>query len=318
MPPLPDTAMPDTAPRQRLALLLEYDGSQFRGSQAQRGDAPTVQNALGDAFRQLQLAERNPILAGRTDAGVHAYGQVGHLDVDAERLKRFEDNLLIALNTNLPGGLALRGVAKAAPDFHAQLKAKARWYRYRLFISPQRRVWQPQASTWLRQANGLDTKAMTKAMAFLEGRHDFSAFRSPGRHTNRAIPSPICHMYQARLSEEGSQSLVFDLIADRYVYHMVRNIVGLLILVGQDQLPPEIVAERLAPGASRAEGLTLANGNRVGMPTAKPDGLTLQALSYAPCFRYFGTCAFTDELSCLLEADPSANKTSQAFQPALF
>ncbi|SBT06616.1 pseudouridylate synthase I [Candidatus Accumulibacter aalborgensis] len=242
----------------RIALAVEYDGSGFRGWQKQ-AHGGTVQDALQDALQKFAGVPLQVVCAGRTDAGVHATGQVVHFDTLIER-SLF--SWVRGTNTFLPPAVAIRWARVVADDFHARFSAYARRYRYLLLNRPHRTGACHGKVGWYHHP--LDVEAMQVAAELLLGEHDFSAFRAAACQAR----SPVKLMRQADIRRCGDL-LVFDFEASAFLHHMVRNLVGSLVHVGQGKRPPEWIAE-----------LLLAGDRRLAAPTFSAAGLYLVAVSY--------------------------------------
>ena len=242
----------------RIALGVEYDGSAFRGWQTQPA-GETVQDALEAAMAQIAGERVNVVCAGRTDAGVHATGQVVHFDT---QLSRPLSAWVRGVNTFLPPTVAVRWAKPVADDFHARFSAFGRRYRYILINRPQRSgVWHGRAG-WYHHPLALES--MEKAAAMLLGEHDFSAFRA----ADCQAKSPIKTIRQAEVKQRGD-IIVFEFEAGAFLHHMVRNLVGSLVYVGQGKHPPEWMAELLA-----------AKDRRLAAPTFAAAGLYLVGVNY--------------------------------------
>ncbi|MFL5307253.1 MAG: tRNA pseudouridine(38-40) synthase TruA [Polyangia bacterium] len=234
-----------TASPRRWRAVVEYDGTDFSGWQRQDGRR-TVQGVVEDAIHQM-LAERVFVrAAGRTDAGVHADGQV----VSFELVQPMPAHgLLRGLNTVLPPDVALLEVAEAAPDFDARFSARGKVYRYTVwghFVRSPRRA----RTAWhVRQP--LDLDAIRVAAALLVGEHDFRAFRASDcdRRTTRRIVR--------RLDVDRQGAVVtFEVEATAFLKNMVRILVGTLVDVGRGRLDPAIVARMLETGDRTVGGMT--------------------------------------------------------------
>lgn len=242
-------------------LLLEYDGSAFEGWQVQPDGRRTVQGALADAFRQATGQQVRVVGAGRTDAGVHAEGQVASASVETalapERLRR-------ALDAALPPDVAVLECRLAPEGFDARRDARAKVYRYSIWNGPCRSPLRAARSCWVRAP--LDLAAMRQASADCVGRHDFAALRSAGsdvRSTTRTL---------TRLDVEGEPrgEVFLHVEGDGFLRHMVRALAGTLIEVGLGRRAPDSMPALLA---ARERG-------RAG-PTAPPQGLCLVRVLYA-------------------------------------
>lgn len=244
----------------RLALGVEYDGSAFHGWQTQPGGV-TVQDVLQSALTRIAGIDTTVVCAGRTDAGVHATGQVVHFDTTANRpLTAW----VRGVNTFLPPAVAVRWAHPVAETFHARFSAYGRRYRYCLINRPQRTgVWQGRVG-WDHHA--LDVEKMRSAASMLLGEHDFSAFRAAGCQAK----SPIKNMRQAEVRRSG-EMIVFDFEAGAFLHHMVRNLVGSLVYIGQGKHPPQWMADLLASG-----------DRRLAAPTFSAAGLYLVGVIYEP------------------------------------
>jgi tRNA pseudouridine38-40 synthase len=244
----------------RIAIGLEYDGTGLLGWQTQK-DGPSVQAALESALSTVADEPVSLTCAGRTDAGVHATGQVAHFDTQAVRAARA---WVLGANTRLPGGIALRWACQADQRFHARYSARARDYVYVVHNDLARSpLWRHRA-WWVHRP--LDADAMARAAVALEGEHDFSAFRAAECQAR----SPVRRVLAARVERRGSFVLL-RLRANAFLHHMVRNVAGTLAAGGRGDRPPTWVAEVLA-GRDR----------RLGGATAPPYGLDLAAVHYGP------------------------------------
>ena len=238
----------------RLRLTLEYDGTPYRGWAAQPGQA-TVEGALRAALEETFGAYERLAVAGRTDTGVHALGNVVSVDVEGGPPP---EAAAAALNTRLPEAISVVGAEEAAPGFHARHSATARSYRYRIFTRSTPSPFERHRSWWVPRA--LDLDALGAAAALLLGEHDFRAF----------TPTETQHEVFVRIVESAEwirrgDHLDFEITADSYLRHMVRTLVGTMV-DGIDLAP-------LLAGADRAS-------NRG--QTAPPSGLYLVAVAYSP------------------------------------
>jgi tRNA pseudouridine38-40 synthase len=239
-----DKGMPERAARGRTArrfrATVEYDGTEFAGFQLQ-SKARTVQGELEAALSRLSGGDRQPVVgAGRTDAGVHATGQViaftypGSLSVEA---------LSDALNGTLPPDVAVRDVRLAPAGFHPRYAARYREYRYSIWNGPRSPL-RERTALWVRQE--LDVAAMERAATAFEGRHDFSAFGG-------ADPQPVRTVHRLRVRRDGSL-VTIDVRADAFLRGMVRRIAAVLLAVGKGQLDPSAVPGLLSAGKPALRG----------------------------------------------------------------
>ncbi len=242
----------------RIALGLEYDGSGFHGWQSQR-ETLTVQDTLEQALSKVADHSVSVVCAGRTDTGVHARGQVVHFDTEALREDR---SWILGVNANLPSAVAVTWLRRVDEDFHARFSAYERSYRYTICNRWVRPVLGRNEMTWHRRR--LAASAMHRAAQSLLGEHDFSAFRSAGCRARHAVRE-VRHVEVSR----SAGRVVFDISANGFLYHMVRNIVGSLLEIGQGDREESWMAQ-LLEGKDRT---------RAGI-TASPDGLCFMSVRY--------------------------------------
>jgi tRNA pseudouridine38-40 synthase len=246
-------------PRRNIRLLLEYDGTGYHGWQRQL-DAVTIQGVLEAAVARLTQAEVSIIGSGRTDAGVHARGQVANFRTDsAIPLKAFHQGL----NSLLPKDIAVLEASEAEPVFHARKSARAKTYEYRILNRPNRSPLNHHYAWWI--APCLDLGAMAGAAAGLMGEHDFTAFRASGSDNL----NPVRRVLAAEWRHEPGGWLSFTITATGFLRGMVRSLVGTMVEAGRDKAPATILAELLASGARHLAG-----------PTAPPQGLYLVEVFY--------------------------------------
>lgn len=220
---------------QRIALGIAYRGSAYHGWQRQP-EGPTVQQCVEEALSRFVDAPIGVHCAGRTDAGVHAFNQVVHLDSPVER-EAF--SWLRGTNRHLPADIALQWAQPVEGDFHARFSAMARRYRYLLLESALRPALEAGAVGWTFRP--LDGAAMRAAAAHLLGEHDFSSFRS----SECQAKSPIKTLHALGIARHGAYWR-FDFHASAFLHHMVRNLMGCLVAIGSGRRPPEWMAEVLA------------------------------------------------------------------------
>ena len=256
---------------QRWALGIEYDGAAFHGWQTQGpttqvvggrpigSTLPTVQGALESAISHIADLSVPIVCAGRTDAGVHATGQVIHFDAPVER----PDSAWVrGVNAQLPDSCAVRWAQPVASDFHARFSATGRRYRYILLNRPERAALFAGRAGWYHRP--LDADAMAMAAKSILGTHDFSAFRAAECQAN----SPVRTLTESRVIRRGDW-IVFDFAANAFLQHMIRNLVGALVYVGNGTEPESLMTDLLAQ-----------KDRKLSPPTFMPDGLYLTAVDY--------------------------------------
>ena len=258
-------------------ITLAYDGTNYVGWQRQAAGT-SVQGVIEDALRELDGREVVLHGAGRTDAGVHALGQVASCALD----RAIEAGVLLrALNARLPPDIRVVSAAEVASDFHARFRATAKTYRYRIYNAP---VMSPLERHYAWHVFGaLDVEAMDAAARLIEGRHDFAAFRSSSgttRTTERTVTrSRVTRTSLSTLSRvedtlevpgvRGGDMIIYEVTGDGFLRHMVRAMTGTLVEIGRGRWPVE---EMRAVLDSRDRG-------RAG-PTAPGCGLFLVGVEY--------------------------------------
>src|SRR5690348_7443302 len=246
----------------RIAVGLEYQGSRYAGWQSQQS-AETVQVLAEAALGKVAAQAVSLVCAGRTDAGVHARGQVAHFDCTATRSMRA---WMLGANSELPRDISISWVRSVPAHFHARYSAEARTYRYLIFNRASRSGLLAARATWIHRP--LDAERMAQAAAALEGEHDFSAFRA----AECQAKSPIRRLERLAVTREGDW-LTIEATGNAFLHHMVRNIAGLLIRIGKGDAPPSWAAEVLA-GRDR----------RLSAATAPADGLYFWHVRYPAAF----------------------------------
>ncbi|HMO49100.1 MAG TPA: tRNA pseudouridine(38-40) synthase TruA [Rubrivivax sp.] len=232
---------------QRLALGLSYRGSAYRGWQSQPGGR-TVQDRVEAALGEFAAVPIRTTCAGRTDAGVHALNQVLHFDAPVQR-ERF--SWVRGSNRYLPEDIAIQWCRPAAAEFDARRSALGRRYRYLLLQSPVRPALEQGLAGWCFRP--LDDAAMRAAAALLIGEHDFSSFRAAECQAR----SPVKVMRAIEIRQRGAYWR-FDFDASAFLHHMVRNLMGCLLAVGEGRQPPGWIAEVLAARCRDAAAPTFA------------------------------------------------------------
>jgi tRNA pseudouridine38-40 synthase len=237
---------------------IQYNGKAYAGWQVQK-DQPSVQGTIREALARVTGETVSVVGAGRTDAGVHALGQVAHF-----RLQRAHppERLVRSLNGVLPRDIRIMRLITVAADFHAQKHAVKKQYRYRIYNGP---VLSPfLEGLVLHVISPLNLEAMQAAASQILGDHDFRAFTassSPVRDSRRSV---FLAAWQAR-----GRHLDFRIEASGFLHHMVRNVVGTLLQIGREERPPADIREILQSGDRRNAG-----------PTAPPQGLYLVKIWY--------------------------------------
>jgi tRNA pseudouridine38-40 synthase len=242
-----------------IRLLLEYDGTRYHGWQRQ-ADAATIQQTLEEALERLTREKVTLIGSGRTDAGVHALGQVANFRTASTiPLKAFHDGL----NSMLPADIAVLAATEASLDFHARKSALSKTYEYRILNRRNRSPLYHHYAWWI--APRLDLEALAAAATCLPGEHDFSAFRASGSDNN----NPVRRVLSAAWRDEPGGWLNFTITATGFLRSMVRSLVGTMVEVGRGKIPASRLAELLASGVRQDAG-----------PTAPPQGLYLVEVFY--------------------------------------
>ena len=241
-------------------ITLSYDGTDYVGWQRQ-SNGVSIQALIEDALRELDGGRDVPVSgAGRTDAGVHALGQVAGFTIAREI---GPDALVRALNAHLPPAIRVLNAEEAPPAFHPRFAARVKTYRYQLWngdiMSPFER-----GLAW-HVTGPLDVEAMRAAARLVEGRHDFAAFQATGS----SVATTEREIFVSRLTACGMRMLCYEVEGNGFLRHMVRIIVGSLVEVGRGRRPVEWVAEILASRDRTAAG-----------PTAPPQGLFLVRVEY--------------------------------------
>lgn len=241
---------------------MEYDGTEYAGWQSQDHSA-SIQDAVQAAISFVAGEPVVAVCAGRTDSGVHAVGQVIHFDTHAERTAR---SWVLGANTRLSPAISLQWAAEVDSGFHARHKAVRRRYRYFILNRSARSALQRARAAWIHRP--LDASAMHAAAQALIGEHDFSAFRSVQCQSK----STVRNVHQLEVRREGDY-VWFEIAANAYLHHMVRNIVGTLLDVQCAADPALAMARVLASGNRRFAGAT-----------APAAGLYLWRVDYPPVY----------------------------------
>ncbi|MCO5100441.1 MAG: tRNA pseudouridine(38-40) synthase TruA [Burkholderiaceae bacterium] len=242
----------------RYALTVACDGSRFSGWQTQPGGT-AAQDALERALSTVAGERIRTVCAGRTDAGVHALRQVVHFDTD---VRRPLSAWVRGVNAHLPQALAVRSATAVDASFHARYGARRRRYRYLVYRSEVRHPLLAHRVGWTFRE--VDVARMREAAQALVGEHDFSAFRS----AQCQAASPVRRLEELSLREAGP-FVVFTFVANAFLHHMIRNLVGSLLAVGEGRRDPEWL-----------DALLAARDRRLAAATFAPDGLYLDGAQY--------------------------------------
>ncbi len=247
----------------RIALGVEYDGSQFHGWQAQKDGVRTVQSVLEQALQQVANHPVKTICAGRTDTGVHGIGQVVHFDSPSQRTSR---NWILGANVNLPADVNVSWAQPVADSFHARFSATGRHYRYLILNRMTRSALMANRATFVHKP--LNAQLMHAAGQVLVGRHDFSSYRA----LQCQAKSPVRILRSLTVARQGEQ-IALRVSADGFLHHMIRNIAGVLMAIGAEEQPTTWAREVLE-----------LRDRTLGGVTAPPDGLYFERVDYPEKF----------------------------------
>ena len=247
----------------RIAAILEYDGSRFSGWQRQE-KARSVQAVVEDALSKVANEPLKVTVAGRTDAGVHAAGQVMHFDTSA---MRSDYSWVRGANSNLPSDVALLWAGRVEDGFHARYSATGRHYHYIVLNRPIRPTYLVHRVT--HEFRLLDVVAMQQASRFLLGEHDFTSFRA----VECQAKNPVRELRALEVTRHG-ELVHIRAHANAFLQHMVRNIAGVLTTIGAGEREPGWAKEVLE-----------ARDRKAGGVTAAPDGLYLREIEYPDSFK---------------------------------
>ena len=249
----------------KYAIEIEYIGKNYSGSQIQGGKGgndkktpKTIQAELNIALYTLLKEKIKTIFSGRTDAGVNAKGQVVHFETDK---KIVASRFINSLNGLLPGDISVLDLKEVSGDFHVQKSAKKRYYRYVFYNRKQRSAFDGDL---MLTREDLNIERMKKSLSYIKGEHDFSAFKSSGSSN----PKNVCFIYKAECKKQGDM-IVIDIVGNRFLYNMVRIIVGSLLMIEKNHLPPKFMKEILNSKDRSKAGKTV-----------NPYGLTLMKVEY--------------------------------------
>lgn len=256
----------------RVALGVEYKGSRYRGFQRQAENVASIQACIEQALSRVAGGiQVSVVCAGRTDAAVHASGQVVHFDTQIQRPMHA---WVMGANATLPKDISVTWAKQMPDDFHARFSAVARRYRYVIYSDPIRPAHMAEEVTWNHRR--LDVEKMRQAAQFFLGTHDFSAFRA----SQCQAKSPVKTVHHLNVIELG-RFIVLDIRANAFLHHMVRNIAGVLMAIGAGEKPVDWAKQVLQQKDRRNGGVT-----------AHPYGLYLVQVEYPEKFevpeRYLG------------------------------
>ncbi len=242
----------------KVALGVEYDGSDFHGWQFQ-GDVRSVQECLQDALSKVADHPVTVHCAGRTDTGVHATAQVVHFETGARRSSR---SWILGSNANLPDDISISWAREMPDHFHARFSAVGRRYRYQIINRSFRSALWRQRAVWIHRP--LDAQRMQQAAEALVGTHDFSSYRALACQAKH----PVRTVHSLGVSREG-EMISIDVHANAFLHHMVRNIAGVLIAIGKGEQQESWAGEVLE-----------LRDRTLGGVTAPPQGLCLTGVDY--------------------------------------
>lgn len=256
----------------RYAFLIQYQGKNYAGSQIQldpngkEQPTPTIQGLLEKAICTYSGVQPTPdntrpiktVFSGRTDAGVNSIGQTVHVDLDNNIVA---SKFINSINGLLPKDISISVVREVDSSFHAQKSAKKRYYRYVFVNREQRKAFDGDL---LRVENSLDVERMNKALGYLIGEHDFSSFKNSGSSN----PYTVCEIYEANCYRHDDL-IILDISGNRFLYNMVRIIVGTLLMIERNDEKPEFM-----------EYVLDAQNREKAGKTVSPNGLTLLKVEY--------------------------------------
>ncbi|MFG1496651.1 tRNA pseudouridine(38-40) synthase TruA [Saccharospirillum sp. HFRX-1] len=263
----------NTDHRYRVAMGVEYRGTDYYGWQIQKTGVPTVQGALTEAISSVANHPVDLIVAGRTDAGVHASNQVIHFDTFSVRK---EYGWTVGTNTRLPRDISVQWAKIVDTHFHARFAARERAYRFVVYNAPIPSGILRDGMTWERQP--LDIERMQQAAQLLIGEHDFSAFRA----SECQAKSPVKEVRELTLVQQG-RLIVLQARANGFLHHMVRNIMGVLLAIGRGDKPVEW-AQQVLETRDRNQGGVTAPGAGLYFVRANYDRDDLPRPEAGPAF----------------------------------
>ncbi|MDQ6997330.1 MAG: tRNA pseudouridine(38-40) synthase TruA [Mariprofundus sp.] len=264
-----NTANSDLPEKQRIAMVVEFDGQPFHGWQ-QQNNACSVQATMQEALQRIEGYSVVVTAAGRTDAGVHAEAMMVHADVSASRWHRSHLAYVHGINSFLPLQIRVIGVRAVDANFHARFDCRGRSYRYQIWNRSTASALHRWQHWWMPKT--LDVEAMREAAQHCMGRQDFSAIRASGCQASSAT-----RCIHTLAVEQSGHCITISVSADAFLYHMVRNLVGNLVDVGCGRSTPEAFATLLA-GKDRSLGAATAPAHGLYFVDAKYDDFSSQGL----------------------------------------
>ncbi len=242
-----------------IKLTIEYDGKDFNGWQKQPGK-PNIQGSIEYAIEQITGEKIELFASGRTDAGVHAYGQVANFKTNSNLpIEKFP----IAINTKLKRSIRILNAEEVQESFHSRLTCKRKTYRYVINNSPIASAIYRNLETHIPQKLNVDK--MKKAIKYFEGEHDFKAFKASGTSSKNSVRK----IYKAEIIEKDNNRIFIQLTGSGFLYNMVRIIAGTLVDVGLEKIEPEYIPNIILSGKRELAGKTL-----------QPNGLFLLNVEY--------------------------------------
>jgi tRNA pseudouridine38-40 synthase len=261
--------------RRRVAAIVEYHGANFHGWQRQKHHPePTIQAALEEALGRVASEPIAVTCAGRTDAGVHASTQVIHFDTHA---KRRPHNWMMGVNTYLPDGIALRWVSDIDESFHARFSATSRRYRYLIFNKEIKQGLMHDQLTWCRFP--LNENKMHEAAQALRGEHDFTSYRAKDCQAK----SPVRTIEHISVRRYGDIVMI-EVQANAFLYHMIRNIAGVLMPIGMERKSVDWCGSLLAQRNRALGGVTAPSAGLYFVGVEYPEKFHVPSQAWGPVF----------------------------------
>ncbi|OPX56628.1 tRNA pseudouridine38-40 synthase [Oceanospirillum multiglobuliferum] len=258
----------------RYAMSIEYNGSAYHGWQAQQPGVSSVQETLEAAISKVANEPIRVLCSGRTDTGVHGCSQIVHFDSVAIRSSKA---WVYGCNANLPNDIVVRWAQPVSDDFHARYSATARRYRYVIYNNRIRPALMHDQLTWHDQY--LDADKMHEAVQSLLGENDFSSFRAAGCQSN----TPWREIQEAKVFRQG-QLVVLEIKANAFLHHMIRNIVGVLLPIGEGVKPVEWTKELLQVRDRTKAGVTAPPNGLYFVEAIYPEQFALPVEPLGPSF----------------------------------